>query len=315
MERREEGKKKIKKIVYHTINGVMVATILMSAAQIYWASNGLLLLPSDVGILKGNRTYCPVNDLDDIEQIQGDLKLDTSFSDESFVHVVRAERDGIEMQVQEGIYKGHEEDFEWCKDVLNDIFSVINPDISFYITIENMPHMDSSRITYRSNYEDKDDNNLAKTFYNYTFKKYNENKMPVITDSEIYFNFARDSVRYKNYIFRSVMLHETLHALGLSHVEKENGGQLMPQILDTESLDPIVLSPVEMSMLISYYGDKGRSEEYIEFLEWYQGEFDRINQECSELKPEDFYEHWVTQDGLKDKRIICSDFFNASERD
>ena len=241
---------------------------------------------NETGILKGDEMYYPVKDISSIKYLQKELQVDYGDEEGKDIKLMKIARNGVEMKVSQDLISQFEDDFVWCANYLNGLFEFINPNIKFNIqvlgenedtsfdSIQYHKYSENSKIlgvTYSTKYQET--KVLGK---NWTFV--NE-KAPNITQNEVGFNFkSLNSIIFSEnrYAFRYVLLHETLHALGLEiHLEKEEGGGMMTKYV---SNTPLCVSPKELALLISYYGENGRIEEYNELLSWYAEKYNVANE-------------------------------------
>lgn len=234
--------------------------------------------------------YLPVNTIKDIEIIGSELHLDEAWIREA--SVVCSSQKGIEMCVEPELLQEYEEDFLWCQDYLNDIFALINPNIKFFIT-SLQEQSQYQTISYYieegewcilgTNTSESRDVRGGRTFWGEKREYLQIAKNTVRLNEQFKDTFDNDK-----FCLRETILHETLHALGLDHVEREDGGGVMGSSIGAKIL---ALSPKEFALLITFYGDKDKLEYYNDFLDWYECEYEKACLSSDKSANVDIYEY------------------------
>lgn len=232
----------------------------------------LLFIATPILVSHYNNNFINTKTTDEIHLMEKYLGYDVSsmLTDENIETPFRANKNGINLVFDENPFGNYKNSFIWAQNYLNNIFQIINPDISFNITNATEKFNNDSSIAF--SFKDlNSDNNLAKTNAQV---KFTANKAEV-TRGDIFFDSCDKELLDQNqFITRATILHEILHALGVPHISQTEGGNIMQE--NVCDVGPLILSTNEIKALTVLYGNNENVEFYDQFLTWYENKYNQM---------------------------------------
>ena len=270
-------KKSIKSVIIRTLLYGMVPLTFLTSCQttVYTLNHGTRAVLEDVTPAEKAEWRKNVN-VSLPNYIDGHTNTDAlKMVDTNVEMPITMRNNTVDMAMNKEFYSKYTEDCNWCYDYIKDLFAIIAPDAKINLKVINnaidektffSPHI----IAYgEQNYEESNILGATNKHLNVTTKEVDKVAISsnIIMNSKYEENFTEQSS-----YFRKALLHETMHAFGLNHLEDDNGGNVMDSRC-SDSVLPLTLSPDEMEKMVSLYST--RSESFLSvFLNWYRRQYD-----------------------------------------
>ena len=215
----------------------------------------------------------------------------------------------VDMAMNVDFYNKYSDECDWCYRYIKEIFSVIAPDAKINMKVINnaidentffSPHI----IAYSEhNYEDSAFLGATNKHLGVSVK---DGDKATISSNVMMNSKFEDKFTEQSAYFRKAMLHETLHAFGLNHLEEGKGGNIMTANC-ADSVTPLMLSPAEMEKMIGLYST--RSESFLNvFMNWYRRQYDN----CVSYSVE-HYNEYKDADPATRSQIVLENTINVRD--
>lgn len=205
----------------------------------------------------------------DYEKYDKEVKLDLQYN-----HVF--------FNIDRELYEEHDKEFDWCYKYISDLFATIAPEIRVVKrVVEDISRYDKRVVSSTIFFTQQDIQNASYLGRNDKKCIKTEDGL-AISKNVIVLNKRFKEAFYQSTYFKNVILHEVLHAFGLSHINTFEGGNILTPTIESD-YHPLAISPVELHEMLSKYSTK--DEEFNNsFLQWYINEYSDSLDLVTELK-------------------------------